>query len=212
MTATEPERKRLLYFADPMCSWCWGFSPVIARIRGACEGLAPIRLCLGGLRAGETRPMSEKSKAYVRHHWEDVQKATGQNFDFSFFERDGFVYDTEPACRALVAMRNFAPEGALDYFAAVQRAFYEQNRDVTSEAVLADIAAPFGISADDFRLLFAAEEIRESTDADFGLAKALGIGGFPTVVLQTGSRLDALTIGYRPYEDLDADLEEWLAI
>ncbi len=22
----------MLYFADPMCSWCWGFSPVIDRV------------------------------------------------------------------------------------------------------------------------------------------------------------------------------------
>ena len=23
----------LWYFADPMCSWCWGFSPVISEIK-----------------------------------------------------------------------------------------------------------------------------------------------------------------------------------
>ncbi len=210
MTVSEPERKRLLYFADPMCSWCWGFSPVIARIRTTCDGLVPIRLCLGGLRAGETRPMSEKSKTYVRHHWEEVHKATGQRFDFSFFERDGFTYDTEPACRASVAMRNFTPDAALDYFAAVQSAFYERNLDVTSAAMLAEIAAPFGITAEDFGILFAADEIRESTVADFHLAQALGIGGFPTVVLQTGNRLDALTVGYRTYEELESDLQDWL--
>ena len=25
----------MLYFADPMCSWCWGFNPVMARVREA---------------------------------------------------------------------------------------------------------------------------------------------------------------------------------
>jgi hypothetical protein len=24
--------RQLVYFADPMCSWCYGFSPVIAAI------------------------------------------------------------------------------------------------------------------------------------------------------------------------------------
>ncbi|MDH5427723.1 MAG: DsbA family protein, partial [Nitrospirota bacterium] len=23
----------LIYVADPMCSWCWGFSPVLEEIR-----------------------------------------------------------------------------------------------------------------------------------------------------------------------------------
>ena len=27
MAERDPERKQLIYFADPMCSWCWGFSP-----------------------------------------------------------------------------------------------------------------------------------------------------------------------------------------
>jgi len=39
--------------------------------------------------------MDDKSKAYVRHHWEQVQESTGQPFSFEFFERDGFVYDTD---------------------------------------------------------------------------------------------------------------------
>ncbi len=101
--------KRIILFADPMCSWCWGFAPVISAIREEFAGLAPIRLVVGGLRAGETKPMDEKSKVYIRHHWEHVQSATGQPFDFEFFDRDGFVYDTEPACRASVAARNLAP-------------------------------------------------------------------------------------------------------
>ena len=184
---------------------------MIARIRQVCGEGVPIRLCVGGLRAGETVALGERSKAYIRHHWEEVHATTGQPFDFAFFERDDFVYDTEPACRAAVVMRNFAPDAALDYFAAVQRAFYEGNRDVTCEAVLAEIAAPFGIDAAGFGLLFAAEEVREATRADFALVQGLGIGGFPTVVLQTGNRLDALTVGYRPYADLEQELARWLA-
>jgi putative protein-disulfide isomerase len=31
MTAL-PDQKHLVYFADPMCSWCYGFSPVIAAL------------------------------------------------------------------------------------------------------------------------------------------------------------------------------------
>ena len=47
----------LVYFADPMCSWCWGFAPVINAIRGRYGERLPVRLIVGGLRPGTTEPM-----------------------------------------------------------------------------------------------------------------------------------------------------------
>ena len=202
--------RRVLYFADPMCSWCWGFSPVIVAIAAACAGRVPLRLCAGGLRAGETKPMDERSRAYVRHHWEEVAAQTGQPFDFAFFQRERFVYDTEPACRAVVAMRNLAPDAALAYLATVQRAFYAENRDVTQEDVLAELAAPFA-AADDFRVVYRAPEVHEATQADFRLVHGLGIQGFPTVVLQHDRQLMALTTGWQPFAALEGALRRWLA-
>ena len=209
MTDQQPASRRLLYFADPMCSWCWGFSPVIAAIAQVCAGLVPIRLCAGGLRAGETRPMDDRSRSYVRHHWEEVAAQTGQPFDFGFFDRARFVYDTEPACRAVVAMRNLVPDAALAYLAALQRAFYAENRDITQEDELADVAASFA-SPDDFRIVFRAREVHEATQADFRMTQGIGIQGFPTVVLQDGRQLTALTSGWQPFEALQDGLRGWL--
>ena len=44
--------KHLLYIADPMCSWCYGFAPVITEIAQRLAGLAPVRVVMGGLRPG----------------------------------------------------------------------------------------------------------------------------------------------------------------
>ena len=42
---------RLLYVMDPMCSWCWGFAPVVEALaeQAARVGVA-LELRLGGLR------------------------------------------------------------------------------------------------------------------------------------------------------------------
>ena len=63
----------------------------------------------GGLRAGNTQAMREKDRDYIRGAWTNVGQASGQPFDFSFFEREEFIYDTEPACRAVVTMRTRSP-------------------------------------------------------------------------------------------------------
>jgi putative protein-disulfide isomerase len=86
-----------------MCSWCYGFAPVIPAIADHFGARLPVRLVMGGLRAGNTRPMRSQDKDYIRDAWTRVNAASGQSFDFAFFDRDGFVYDTEPACRAVVA-------------------------------------------------------------------------------------------------------------
>ncbi|MEK9724235.1 MAG: hypothetical protein VW405_12255, partial [Rhodospirillaceae bacterium] len=117
MNDNDPPR-HLLYFADPMCSWCWGFSPSVDAIRTELSDSLPIRPVMGGLRPGNTEPMNEVAKLEVRRHWEHVLEASGQPFDFDFFDRDGFVYDTEPACRAVVTVRRLAAAKALDMLKA----------------------------------------------------------------------------------------------
>jgi putative protein-disulfide isomerase len=202
--------RTLFYFADPMCSWCWGFSPVMRAITESIADRASVRLVVGGLRAGETRPLDDKAKALVRHHWEQVEQTTGQPFSFSFFDREGFVYDTEPACRAMVVMRSFAPEATLAYLEAVHRAFYVGNRDVRDPSVLADLAKEFALDPAQFIALFEAPEIIEATLADFHAAASAGVTGFPTVILKRGETFSLLTAGYQPLEALKPQLDLWL--
>ncbi|MFP5511553.1 MAG: hypothetical protein ACLGJC_00485 [Alphaproteobacteria bacterium] len=112
----------LIYIADPMCSWCWGFAPAIQAIRQRYAGTLPIRLMMGGLRPQTTKSMDEAAKQKTRSHWEHVQAASGQPFDFVFFEREDFVYDTDPAARALVVVRRSGMERVLDYLVLTQAA------------------------------------------------------------------------------------------
>ncbi len=204
--------QHLIYFADPMCSWCWGFAPTLAKIREAFGDDLPIRLIMGGLRPGSDQAMTQAAKAEVRTHWEHVRDASGQPFDFGFFEREGFIYDTDPAARAVVAMRRSRPQTVLDYFHRVQRAFYAENRDVTSPQVLADIAAELGAERDPFLTSLASEAVKEETWRDYAISRQTGVTGFPTVVVgpnAQGAHV-LVTQGYQPAERLLGPLQAWL--
>src|SRR5262245_30506309 len=69
-------QKHLLYFADPMCSWCYGFAPVITALAEHFAGRLPVKLVMGGLRAGNTRPMQPQDKDYIRNAWTRVHAAS----------------------------------------------------------------------------------------------------------------------------------------
>ena len=203
--------KHFLYVADPMCSWCWGFSPVIGKVAEAFGDAAPVRVMVGGLRPGTTHAMRDKDKEYVKSHWHHVQEASGQPFDFSFFDQDGFVYDTEPACRAVVAARRIAPEKALAFLARLHRAFYVENRNTANEGVLADIAAEFGFEREEFLKSLTDPETREETQGDFWFAQQSGITGFPTLLAVEDQKAYLVTAGFTPWETLEEPLAGWVA-
>jgi putative protein-disulfide isomerase len=204
----------LIYFADPMCSWCWGFSPVVDALRERFGSALPVRLIMGGLRPGTTQPLNENSKREIREHWEHVHEASGQPFDLRFFDREGFVYDTEPASRAIVVVRRGGMGEALDFLKQVHAAFYAHNQDVTNEAILADLAAERGHSRDGFLQALRSNEAQQETWQDFAIAQKAGIRGFPCLIAGAGegAEYSIVTMGYQPADRILPPLEKWLEL
>ena len=203
--------KQLLYFADPMCSWCWGFAPVVEALVAETDGKVPVHPIMGGLRLGNTAVMDDRAKATIREHWVHVHERTGQPFDFGFFERPDFVYDTEPPCRAVVAVRRLDPASALPFLRTLQRRFYAENRDVTDAEVLTAAAGELGFDRTAFAEAFTDPATFEVTAWDFNTARRLGVTGFPTLVAQDDKRAAYVTMGYQPWQDLAPVLRGWLA-
>jgi putative protein-disulfide isomerase len=201
----------LIYVADPMCSWCWGFSPVIAALEEQFRGRLSVSLLMGGLRPYAAEPMPDTDRAMIREHWEHVAQRTGQPFDFSFFDREEFTYDTEPASRAVVTAQALRPGSGLEMLKAVQHAFYAENRDVTDEDVLTEIAVEEGFSTEAFAQALASEAARAATREGFVTSQKAGIRGFPTLLAgapETGYTV--VTNGYQSLDALAEPLERWL--
>jgi putative protein-disulfide isomerase len=203
--------KRLWYFADPMCSWCWGFAPVIGAIAAEYQGRLEFELAMGGLRPGTTEPVTPQFREEILHHWRQVERRTGQSFAFEGALPDGFVYDTEPPSRAVVTLGALRPPAKLPYFESVQAAFYAEQRDVTKPETLAALACPHGVDVSEFLASFESPEVKHATAMQFHHTAQAGVRGFPTVVLQDESGSTLLTSGYRPLADLKPRIEKWLA-
>ncbi len=203
----------LVYFADPMCSWCWGFSPAIAAIEQQYGDALPIRLILGGLRPYTTEPMDPATMAQRREGWQRVGAASGQPFDLRFFDRERFVYDTEPASRAAVVLRRRSAAAALEALRRLQSAFYAENRDVTQTEVLGDIAAEMGADRTAFLAEFESAAARDETRQDFTISQQVGVRGFPTLIAGTGqgNSYDLLTNGFQPAPQVLQTVAAWLA-
>ena len=201
---------RLLYVMDPMCSWCWGFAPVVEALaeQAAAAGV-PLQIVVGGLRRDQ---VAIDAAARVRYlgYWQAVNASTGQLFDFERGLPEGLVYDTEPACRALVTARQLDAASAWTLLKLIQQAFYTEGADVTQASVLVQLAERAGIPRIEFAEAFDSQAMQEATAADFTWVQDLGIAGFPTLLAERDGQLALLTNGYQPLEVLAPLLGRWL--
>lgn len=202
--------RNVIYVGDPMCSWCYGFANTIRALRDLFGARVGFRLVMGGLRPDGTHIADEHYTSFLRGHWAEVGQRTGQPFRFDILERTGWVYDTEKACRAVVAMRRIDPKAEWDYFAAAQKGFYHDNHDPNDPRSYARLAHAFGVSEAEFLAAYQDEAAIRETQQDFAWAGQVGVRSFPTVVLQDAKGLQALTVGYRPLEALQPLLAQWL--
>lgn len=192
---------KLIYLADPMCSWCYGFGPELTTLR---DGIPELRfeVVLGGLRAYNKVVMDEALKTTLLSHWEKVSETSGLAFSREALSIKDFIYDTEPACRAVVATRMLAPEVAFDVFHAIQNGFYAEARDVTKGDVLSQISVAvlkksgIDISEEDFLATWSSEEAITATNHDFQQTQRWGITGFPALVYERGTELSLVTSGF----------------
>ena len=198
--------REIIYVGDPMCSWCWGIAPELdALIAGHPD--IPFRVVLGGIRPGEHgQEMTDDMAAMLGHDWDEVAKRSGQPFSHDILEERGWTYDTEPPCRAVVAMRWFDEEAVFPFFKRLQRAFYADGIRVSDPAVFGDMVKEFGVDPDAFMDVYESSEAKKATWADFSLSRSWGITGFPTVVARQGEQGYLLAQGYASAVALDQAL------
>jgi putative protein-disulfide isomerase len=190
-----------------MCSWCYGFGPQLTRLLEEHPG-STLDVVMGGLRAYNREPMSDAFREMLRGHWDHVAQASGLPMSTGALENEEFIYDTEPACRAVVTGRSLEPRLAFGLLKALQHAFYAEGRDITRARILAEVASSCGYVHNDFLRDLESEEMRQETRGDFTAAQRLGVGGFPTLVLSHGEELYLITSGYAKADVLEERIEE----
>ena len=180
-----------------------------------------LEIVVGGLRAYNTEEMDGRLKATLVSHWRHVEGASGLPFSDAAIARAGFVYDTEPACRAVVVARllapDLAPHAQLDIFHAIQRAFYAEGVDITQGEALADVASAaltrqgFQVDAAAFHGKWSEEASIAATRNDFIRTQRWGISGFPTVLIEYQKELALVISGYTKAETLLERVQELTA-
>ncbi len=201
------EKPKLIYFGDPMCSWCYGFSPEFSKTIKSLGDNVDFEFVMGGLRPYNTETMTDLAN-FLKHHWEEVGKRSGQLFQYDILKEASITYDTEPACRAVVTARQINPAIEFEFFKAVQSAFYNENKNPNLTETYMEVAKKFNLDKNDFKNLFESEEMKNAVRGDFTRSAEMGVRGFPTVILKKDEELFLLTNGYTEAENIIRKVEQ----
>lgn len=197
----QSEENSLIYVGDTLCSWCYGFAPELdAFVKNHPE--LTLRMVQGGLRPNGVE-MVHEMEDFLKSHWIEIEQRTGQPFSFDLFQNEDFVLNTEPASRAVVVCRMMAPEKELEFFKAVQIAFYVKNRNTNKLKTFLEVAQEFELDTQKFAELFESEEAKYTTKTDFQLSAEMGIKGFPSVVVKIKNQFFMIANGFRELKDLE---------
>lgn len=192
------QKDTLIYIGDPMCSWCYGFSPELDKIKAAFPETA-FEMVMGGLRPGGTEKMMDL-RAFLHEHWTEVHRASGQRFNFAILKKSEITYDTEPACRAVILAGKMNSNIKYDYFKAVQESFYMQNNLPNEDDTYVQIAAKLGLDPEVFHSRFRKSQAKMDAFSEFDLAATMGVRSFPALIAKIEGKLYMVTNGYQKAE------------
>jgi len=201
---------KMFYFTDAMCSWCYGFSPTVKKLKENYKDI-DLQIISGGFSPGTTEVVTDEYKAFLEYHWHNVNLRSGQYFDHSMkFLSETFCYDTEPSSRALTVMQELCPDRDFEFLSLLQTSFYVEGKDITNEAVLAGLAEEFGADRNVFLERFNAEEMKRKTHQGFMFSRQLGVRGFPTLLTLENGIVKVIAHGFMDYGSLKVVIDDWL--
>ncbi len=181
--------QRLLYVVDPMCSWCYGFAPVLAELEPELAPEVELELVMGGLAPDSEEAMDEETRRYVQAAWREVEARAGVPFEHDFWRRCAPRRSTYPACRAVLVAAAGGRGRAM--LAAIQRAYYLEARNPSDAATLAELAEEIGLDRAAFAAELASAATQSRLEADFARRRRLGVRSFPSLAVEDegGARL-----------------------
>lgn len=191
---------KLIYCYDALCGWCYGFAPVIEKFAQDHADDFSIEVLSGGMITGERIGPIGEVAGYIGEAYKDVERATGITFGKDFLEgtlaEGKAIFSSIPAAIALSTFKTFAPDRALDYAGALQRAVYHDGVEPTDMAAFAERAATLGVDQAAFLERSRSNEFTLAAEADFERVRQFGVSGFPTVIIQAEEKYYLLTRGY----------------
>ncbi|MEM7193668.1 MAG: DsbA family protein [Pseudomonadota bacterium] len=197
----------LIYVHDPMCSWCWGFRPTLDAVTESVPNEIVVTRLVGGLAPDSDDPMPVSMQDYLQQTWRAIQhRIPGTEFNFDFWTHCEPRRSTYPACRAVIAARLIDRDSEARMIDGIQRAYYLKAQNPSDIDTLVSVAESINLDAERFRELLQSDKVERLLQDELTLVRRMGVGGFPSLVLQVGNSVSGIAMRYGDPAAITADI------
>lgn len=208
------EKFDFIYVFDPLCGWCYGFSPVVKQLQHAYREQSQIRVFSGGMAIGDRAQPIKDGYGYIKDALPQVSETTGVSFGQGFrdmLEEGSYYYDSEPPSIALKVFKSLKPGQQFAFAHRLQEAIFAEGKDLNDQATYPELLQEFDVDVQEFLKRFRDQAYKDKTYQEFMFVQQLGASGFPTLLLGFEDHLYLVSRGYRPYEELDQVVQKVLS-
>ncbi|WPP53212.1 DsbA family protein [Catalinimonas niigatensis] len=205
------ENNEILYCYDPLCGWCYGFSPVIEKLEKHFKEQLKFTAYSGGMVTGSRVAPIGETFSYIKGALQTVEERAGVAFGQGFkdlLEEGSYIYNSEPPCRALSIFKSVSNGSSIAFAHDLQKAIFYDGQNLNDVEVLAGIAERHHLDKEFFIQLFADEKYQQKTWEEFAFVQRLSVTGFPTLLFRNGRKLYVLSRGYQAYEPLKETISQ----
>jgi len=198
---------KLTYYFDPLCGWCYGFSPVIAQIQKEYGSKVDINVISGGLfldqRAGKVNTVAPhiRSGAYKM-----VESRTGVRFGEIFLEdvfgEGSMTLNSLPMMMALCIVKDQVPSRAVEFAGTLLKAVYFDGINPIDLESYAPYIKDLGMDIDQFYSMMKEEKYRQAVNNDLRLFRQSPNAAMPALVLLQGNSEIPIARGYSDFQSI----------
>ena len=206
-------KQSIVYVMDAYCGWCWGFSARLTEFEAANRNRVAFTAVSGGLFTG-VRVAPIAAYPHIPEANARIAQLTGARFGSAYdqlLKAGEMVMNSLDAAAALAVLRELAPERAIQWAHQLQQAFYERGQSLSERATIARIASEGGLDARAVLSRLQDGSAVAAAEADFALARRLGVSTYPTLLLVNGQEAHSLPANGVGLDDMNRRLDALLA-
>lgn len=209
------EEKPMLYYVyDPLCGWCYGFSPVIQKVQKEYQTQLSIRVISGGMvRESRVAPLSTIAP-YIQGAYKDVEKLSGVKFGAPYldvlFGKGDRIMDSHPPSIIHTYLSEQFPERSTEISSCIQNLIYQDGLDPSSSTFRHALADRLKTDVKALESAFKSGEFDQKTKEGYLLCEKLGITGYPAVVMYKNNTWYLVSKGWTDFESISGTIHSIL--
>jgi putative protein-disulfide isomerase len=198
-------KTRLLYFFDPLCGWCYGFSPVIKQIAEEGKDSLEVEAITGGMMTGEREGPLGQFSSYILGAIPRVEEFTGVKFGEGYkkmiSDSNHFSSSVKPSIAVNVA-KLLKPEIGVAFASEILNIHFAEGYDLNADETYNVLAERFGFNGDEFLMAMKDDRNKRITEQEFERTQRFGVSGFPCLVAERNGQYYLVSSGFRKKEEV----------